>query len=170
VNSHRLDQLIVEARHSDIGNPDLWVETLAASEILIQAFLFDREYDYWQNAKNPLQYSSHNRPFDHLRLISNGLPPPLEQTIVDTSRNPGRRILRDGYLEAVSSPLWIGNQFWSLVDSHRDDVVKADVWTNVDDLENDVVCFHSHPEPFHDDDAAQKEIQVKIRSALYQVS
>lgn len=60
------------------------------------AWLADLQYDFWQNAHDPLQYTARNRTFDHLPKKANGLPYPLQQTITDTSSNPGRHVLRKG--------------------------------------------------------------------------
>ena len=72
-----------------------------------QGHIHDAEYYHWQNAHDPLQYEAAGKTTDGLPLIDNGLPPPLNQLIVDTSRNPGRRYLRDGFQEAISSPMWL---------------------------------------------------------------
>ena len=45
-------------------------------------------------------------------MKSNGLPPPLDQMEIDTSGNPGRNVLRQGYIEAIGSTMWLGSLFW----------------------------------------------------------
>ena len=50
------------------------------------------EYDYWQNAEDLLLYRVAGRAVEGLRLVSNNLPAPLEQKVVDISANPGRRV------------------------------------------------------------------------------
>ena len=74
-----------------------------------QAFLHDRDYEFWQNAADPLQYRAKGRPVPTDRLVDNGLPPPVNQMVVDTSHNPGRRTLRRGYVEQVSDPMWFSD-------------------------------------------------------------
>ncbi|PHX37307.1 hypothetical protein AO263_19005 [Pseudomonas sp. NZIPFR-PS5] len=70
------------------------------------------EYDFWQNATDPLEYECVGRPLSGLPMKSNGLPPPLDQMEIDTSGNPGRNVLRQGYIEAIGSTMWLGNLFW----------------------------------------------------------
>ena len=67
---------------------DEWVVPFLGSPDFVMAWLADSEYEFWQNAYDPLQYKAVNKPFDHLPKKSNGLPYPLEQTIIDTSDNP----------------------------------------------------------------------------------
>lgn len=38
---------------------------------------------------------------------------------IDTSRNPGRNVLRQGYIEAIGSTMWLGNLFWERVGVDR---------------------------------------------------
>ncbi len=54
----------------------------------VQAWVYDIEYDFWQNAKDPLEYEAAGRSSANLPKISNGLPPPLSQLEIDTSQNP----------------------------------------------------------------------------------
>lgn len=81
-------------------------------EGFIQAWVSDVEYDFWQNATDPLEYECVGRPLSGLPMKSNGLPPPLDQMEIDTSGNPGRNVLRQGYIEAIGSTMWLGNLFW----------------------------------------------------------
>ena len=88
-------------------------------DFFIMAYVFDVNYQYWQNAQDPLQYSARGKDYSALPMISNGMPPPLEQMIIDTSRNPGRRILCEGYIEAVGATMWLGEVFWSRTHADR---------------------------------------------------
>lgn len=81
-------------------------------EGFIQAWVSDVEYDFWQNATDPLEYECVGRPLSGLPMKSNGLPLPLDQMEIDTSGNPGRNVLRQGYIEAIGSTMWLGNLFW----------------------------------------------------------
>ena len=81
-------------------------------EGFIQAWVSDVEYDFWQNATDPLEYECVGRPLSGLPMKSNGLPPPLDQMEIDISGNPGRNVLKQGYIEAIGSTMWLGNLFW----------------------------------------------------------
>ena len=35
--------------------------------------------------------------------------------IIDISNNSGRRVIKNGYVEAVSSHMWIGEEFWNVL-------------------------------------------------------
>ena len=60
---------------------DDWAAPFLGSSTFVMAWLADLQYDFWQNAHDPLQYTARNGTFDHLPKKSNGLPYPLQQTI-----------------------------------------------------------------------------------------
>lgn len=105
--------LVVEEseRHNDIELEEE-IGPILGVEGFIQAWISDIEYDFWQNATDPLEYEVLGRSLSELPMKSNGLPPPLDQMEIDTSGNPGRNVLRLGYIEAVGSTMWLGNLFW----------------------------------------------------------
>lgn len=102
-----------------------WVDELLHMGNFVFAWLVNEEYKHWQNATDPLQFRARGRSYAHLPMKSNGLPPPLTREIIDTSRNPGRRVLRDGFVEAVGAQMWIGDRFWGLTGAKRE-------WLDVD--------------------------------------
>jgi hypothetical protein len=67
-----------------------------------------------QNIFDPLQFQARGMSIEGLRMISNGLPFPLEQKIVDISRNPGRFELRQGYVVVAAAYMWFGDEFWQV--------------------------------------------------------
>ena len=77
----------------------------------VHAWAIDRDYNYWQNAFDPIQFDSAGRSYEGLSMKSNGWPPPREKLIIDVSQNPGREILRTGFVEAVGGVLWLSNVF-----------------------------------------------------------
>ncbi|WP_434290578.1 hypothetical protein [Celeribacter sp. SCSIO 80788] len=111
------DQIVVDSG-SKILTPDfadeLVSETIASDPCFTQAHLVDRRYEYLQNIYDPLQFKALGLSVAGLPMKSNGLPFPLEQKIVDTSRNPGRFALRQGYIEASAAYMWFGANFWKV--------------------------------------------------------
>lgn len=97
--------------HSDTSLEEE-VGPIPSVEGFIQAWVSEVEYDFWQNATDPLEYECVGRPLSGLPMKSNGLPPPLDEMEIDTSGNPGRNVLRQGYIEAIGSTMWLGNPFW----------------------------------------------------------
>jgi hypothetical protein len=91
-----------------------WLTPFIQNELLMAARLYDREYDYWQNATDFLQYISRGKAYEHLPKKSNGLPFPLTQEVIDISDNPGRTVLKHGYIEFIGSIMWFGENFWSV--------------------------------------------------------
>ena len=106
------------------GAPDSdwagWVRLLNDVGRFVQAFVVNREYDFWQNAEDPLQYQARGRSCEGLPMKSNGLPFPLDQQVIDTSENPGRRVLHEGFIEAIGSPMWLSDRFWELTGASKD--------------------------------------------------
>lgn len=97
--------------HSDTSLEEE-VGPILSVEGFIQAWVSEVEYDFWQSATDPLEYECVGRPLSGLPMKSNGLPPPLDEMEIDTSGNPGRNVLRQGYIEAIGSTMWLGNPFW----------------------------------------------------------
>ncbi|MCB9689066.1 MAG: hypothetical protein H6735_28750 [Alphaproteobacteria bacterium] len=76
------------------------------------ARIADAEFEYWQNATDQLLYRNHPERLQGLSLVDNGLPPPLDQLVVDTSRNPGRRRIRnEGLVEGLGHRMWFGADY-----------------------------------------------------------
>ena len=142
------------------------LETLVISLIqelpVIQAFIHNHEYCYWQNAEDILEYESADKDHSKLPKISNGLPFPLEQEIINISNNPGRRIFRHGFKEVVSSPMWL----------------KPELVCNIEQLQNITGCtitkvgslyqICSKHRPFTTSTGEQKYIQDELRNAIYE--
>lgn len=144
--------------------PDNWVNELSTELPITHAWVSDGEYDHWQNAEDPLQYRGTGRTFEHLPMRSNGLPPPLEQMVIDISNNPGRRLLHVGYIEAVGSPMWFGSRFWELTGADKN-LVLAESWVNGRELSGGLVRIEPSREPFSSIDSAA--MQEQLRNLLY---
>jgi hypothetical protein len=130
-----------------------------------QACLLSDEYTFWQNAADPLQYQAAGRSYDGLPLVSNGLPSPLEKLVIDTSQNPGRRIIKVGYVEMVGHAMWLGQAFWNRVGNHRrQDLFTANAYKTTE-MANGVARVVAHEEPFVDE--TTKEVQENLRRLLF---
>jgi hypothetical protein len=160
-----IDLFTIEADFTLIS-PKQWVQEIRARTEIIQAWVVNAEYDFWQNAQDPLQYTANGRSYDHLPMRSNGLPPPLEQDIIDVSQNPGRRVLRIGYVEAVGSPMWFGPGFWRLTGADKQRVRSAE-WTNCTEAEDGLVYIQPSDEPFASNEGESERIQSQLRQLLY---
>jgi hypothetical protein len=143
-----------------------WCRPFTIDPFFRQARLFDADYDHWQNAEDPLEYTTLGRPYKHLPMKSNGLPPPLEQTVIDTSANPGRRTLRQGYVEAVGSLMWLGASFWALTGASREQV-RDQPWLKCDDLQNGVLRIQVIDATFATAEGKLGELQNALRALLF---
>ena len=115
--------VIEKTGENDISWWDEWVSVFFDLAPFTEAYLLDSEYSYWQNATDPLEYSAKGRSCEGLPMQSNGLPSPLDQVEIDISQNPGRRLVKKGYVEAVGAYMWFGEDFWKLVGKDRMHVI-----------------------------------------------
>ena len=165
VANHRMDVLEISVE----STPRVpWIEFVSAfiETRLVMGWVADAEYDFWQNAEDPLHYKTHGRPFAHLPMRSNGLPPPLEQAVVDISDNPGRRVLRDGYSEAVGSPMWLGARFFALTGADAS-AIRATNWLKTSTLGSGVLEIQASEGCFRTAEGSEAETQRKLRKLLF---
>ena len=127
---------------------------------------FDEDYEFWQNAHDPLQFQSRGRTLDGVQLVSNGLPPPLERNVVDISTNPGRRLLRRGYVEGIGHRMVLTEHFFERVPgSHRERVLLAD-WCEVHSMNNGSIEIVFTRSPFQEGDGSEP-LQNKARELVF---
>ena len=141
-----------------------WINEFIQLNGFIQAWLVDSEFDYWQNANDPIEYSSAGKSFDGLPMISNGLPPPLEQLNIDTSMNAGLRKLCDGYVEAIGAKMWLSDIFLNNIGKDIESIAKNS-GANIKKLKNGVVELSMTTDLFVDETSIKE--QKKLRNALY---
>jgi hypothetical protein len=58
------------------ADSDRWMDAIVPLPSFLQGRLYDEDYDFWQNAKDPLEYQARSQPYGHLPTRSNRLPPP----------------------------------------------------------------------------------------------
>jgi hypothetical protein len=99
-----------------------------------------------------------------LKLKSNGQPYPSERVIVDTSENPGRWEFRQGYIEAIGSPMWIGENLWRPIGDNRENELRALDWLHLTEPQKGVLRAESN---FHFIDETTASRQNALREAIY---
>lgn len=166
-NASTYDRVIIESSSTCLSTEfcdELIEETMASDPNFVQAHLVNKKYQHLQNIFDPLQFKALGLSMDGLPMKSNGLPFPLEQQIVDTSKNPGRFVLRQEYVEVAAAAMWFGETFWNKVNTTAQ---KA-----IEDLPSDVTLEHescwklrSRTGIFVDQSTA--DIQNQIREALF---
>jgi hypothetical protein len=100
-----------------------------------------------------------------LPMKSNDLPPPLDKMIVDTSRNPGRRILRDGHIEAIGHRMWLGPEFLARVPGADRKSILAARELRVTERPDGLLEIVAQDAPFIDTTTAEK--QDRLRRLLF---
>jgi hypothetical protein len=147
------------------GSWDQWVEPFIRVKGFVQGWVSDVDYDYWQNARDPEEYAAAGRDCSSLPMKSNGLPPPVDRMEIDISENPGRWVLRQGYVESVAAVMWIGELFWNRVGQDRRPYLRTADCINVSEVAPGVVKLEVEGPPFIAEDSS--EIQDRVRALLY---
>jgi hypothetical protein len=166
IGNNELSFLGIEKCVADTKDAASWVNPFLIFDSFIHARVYDIEYEYWQNALDPLQYEAVGRSYSHLPMKSNELPFPLEKTIIDISSNPGRRVLRAGYIEAVGSIMWLGKEFWRLTNAKQKNLCRQD-WIACDELCTNVILIKAADTPFVIDQGEELDLQNKLRELLF---
>jgi hypothetical protein len=134
---------------------------------LISGRIHDDEYERWENAEDPIIYTAFGRSYAHLPMVSNGLPDPLEQMVVDISRNPGRRTInRTGYVAALGSLMWLGPLFSERTGCEISALKKLD-WCRLERLPSGVWELQAWPECFRTAEGEEGRRQDELRAKLF---
>src|ERR1700722_13062268 len=140
-----------------------WVSPFLEWPNFVQAWVTDREYNYWQNAEDPTQYKG-VPDMTGLKMESNGEPFPLERQIVDISENPGRWEFHQGYIEAISPLMWLGDNFWRAIGRNNQDALAKLPWLHLTKPREGILQLSSSIY-FQDETTAPE--QNALRAAIY---
>ena len=155
---------IRELESQTVTQWDDWVMPFIEMPGFVQAWVSDSEFDYWQNAADILLYKVAERSCNHLPMISNGLPPPLEQSVIDISKNPGKRVIKNGYVEAIGTRMWLAPSFWARVGCF-DPQRLIDAGWRVVHLKNLITLLEVSINVFKENGCMEQ--QSALRSAIY---
>jgi len=144
---------------------DDWINPFVLEAGFVQGWVSDVEYNRWQNATDPFEFQLAGRDCSHLPKKSNSLPPPLSKEIVDISANPGRWVLRDGYVEAVAPRMWLSELFWVRAGLEKKERFQQEYADSIKALEGEILKLDLQDIDF--DSEVTAEEQVRLRSALY---
>ena len=146
----------------DFADAWRWCEPFALKRCFRQAYLHDGHYQYMQNNDYPEVLDKYGIPHAHLPRKKNI----AGQVILDTSHNPGRREIREGYEEAVAAMMWLGRPFWKLTGAGKREVM-AQSWLTCRELPNGVLQVQAWPKPFTTAEGEEGEIQNRLRDLLF---
>jgi len=167
VANHRLARLEFDRVVASMDDAANWLSPLLQDPAFIQARIYDDDYDYWRNACDLVEYESAGRSIEGLPLISNGLSYPMAADIIDTSQNPGRSVLRNGYIESVGSTMWLGGAFWEALQRSPPD------WSALPTLrverQDANIRVQAADQPFNVSSGGQGEMQVAMRRLIFGV-
>lgn len=150
----------------DAQDAEQWLAKLLNDRRMVQARLYDTEYDRRQNAEDLVVFAANGWDTTGLPMKSNGLPHPLTQQIVDTDGNPGRWRLRRRYIESIGGTLWLGPEFWKLSGATRESLEACDGLV-VTDIGQGVTKVTTSQEVFRSAEGAEGDLQNRMRRALF---
>ena len=148
-----------------ISTADQWVRLVSSVPSFLQAYLIDREFDYWQNNTYLSSYENFGRSTKNLHTKSTGLPHPCLQWEVDTSDHPGRRLRNFPFDKAVASQMWFSDRFWSMVGKTREGIENEFSRSRVEHFAPSVCKITTGSQPFTD--RAPPELLEELRQRLY---
>ncbi|GAA4485134.1 hypothetical protein [Gluconacetobacter asukensis] len=148
------------------GDWEKWAHPFIKMDGFVQGWVVDVDYNYWQNAKDTLQYKTAGRDYSQLPMKSNGKPPPVQRMIIDTSGNPGRWVFREGYIEAVGAVMWLSDLFWDRVGREHERRVQSAEWVRKSEPEKGVMEIRVADRCFVSDETA--DLQNRLRALLYE--
>src|ERR1700730_17707363 len=111
---------------------------------------------------NTLREVSLTSTFRRSRTVSH----PLWKKPSLTTSNPGRRLLRVGYIEVVGAVMWLGESFWRLSGASREAVEDAQ-WLRVTSPASSALRIQAAERCFTSQDGPSGELQRRLRSLLF---
>lgn len=166
VRGDRIQQLIINQEQKVKVNWDLWVRRLSNFGVFVYGWRMDREFFFWQNEEDIESYQRREKPYEHLPMKHSGDPLPLPQIVIDTSKNPGRNIFKQGYVEAVGSTMWLGDEFFPLTGTNKE-AVKSANWLDVNELKPGILKIKAQENCFTQSEGKEADLQNKMRDLLY---
>ena len=136
----------------DLGTLDRWVLAFAAVGEAIYARLYDPVWEQWQNERQLSKFELVGRSTAGLARTWD---PDFEEEAVDTTKNPGRIVDRDGYMEALGHEMWLTERFWSLTHAKQEVVRKTLGSRDVDGL----IAVQLSERPFKEDNVPAESLR-----------
>jgi len=150
---------------SSIEEAERWIMRIVQEKGFVQARIFDSEYDLWQIMDDIFYYEVEGRNHDELPKKSNELPFPLDMEIIDTSNNPGRWILREGYIESIGSVMWLSKELIKKLGVNLQDIIQCE-FLKVKEMGN-IIKLQIMDECFTIAEGNEAVLQNKLRKLLY---
>jgi hypothetical protein len=159
----------VQIEHENVDFPFTKIlNELIREKYFVHAWMTKSEHEDWQNVRDVRQYEVSGIDHSHLPKISNGRPSPLDRIEIDISRNPGRRVLRKGYVEALGPKMWLGSRFWDLIGINKSETIKSSDLVVTTVIENNVL--HIDASDVLDGDTRPTEAKESLRLLIFDKS
>lgn len=159
------DHSLVNFQGVPAGTEDRWMQIFRHADSFLHGWNYDWDYLGRQTEDDPKWYAKFYGDPTGLPLVDNGLPAPLNQMVIDTSGNPGRRLVRKGYVEAVGSTMWFSEKLLRRLKLSAEEVLSQD-WLNAEQQGN-VIRIQVLDQPFTSAEGREGELQDRLREFLF---
>jgi hypothetical protein len=143
------------------------LRSLWGLERFTQAYICDTEYSYWQNVEEIERFEDCNKDHSGYAKIPNSLPPPFNGNMIDITKNPGRVIKHERWIEAVASPIWFGDEFWRYMKHGKKEEVLASNLVKCKELPGGILEVRALDHCI--DETISPEFQNQLRQLFYDV-
>lgn len=86
--------------------------------------------------------------------------------MVNIIKNPGRDVIHYSFLEAVSSQIWLGKSYWTLLKTDRTHIINNESF-EVRDMPNGIVKIQVQNRPFTSSTGVEGTAQDQLRQMLF---
>lgn len=156
--------LVLTGPASDPEFEEALVLGVARNLPLIYARSMEFDYELDQNITDPDILRRRGLMNEDVVLVDSGSPPPLNSKRVDISRNPGRRLWRDGYVEGIGEVMWIGSAFGEVVGEPAWSSMEETPWLDVERRPHVTMITHLDG-PFVSAENAER--QERLRAMVF---
>ncbi|MBN1601308.1 MAG: hypothetical protein JW915_06850 [Chitinispirillaceae bacterium] len=145
------------------NNLDGLIFNLMKIDTFLQANIYNVQYSC---AQNEIFYDNLERYGLKTQNLKVYIDKDMNMKMVDISKNPGRRADHKGYIELVTSPMYIGDKFIEYTGADIDNVKQLE-WAKVDVVHEGIYRIESWPHPFDSDEGEQRMRQETLRKLLF---
>ena len=134
----------------------------------IECLLYNSRYCSKQNIEDIGTYRIVYGDVDNFILKPSKPKEPYGTMKIDISRNVGRLLYDDGYIEGVAAEMWLGREFWRRTGASKPALEDAVEWLDqIAHLPNDVTYVCAQSEPFRSNIGHEGDLQKRLWELLF---
>jgi|GEM_PF-2730014 len=112
---YKYQNMMMTSFENNMPFVDRLFQAFSEHQNFVFGYAVDEEFSRWQNASTPYSYIMANRPHEHLpRLRADSWNNDPYNEPLDISRNPGRNVWHQGYIEAIGGVMFVTNKLLAM--------------------------------------------------------